>query len=125
MLKTSTHMKGPFFDGRTKKTVSEFRTHAQRDIANSARDMIRRELLVVPKFPTGYYRRHISVLKKGSAYTVHDSGVVYGPWLEGVSERNRTTRFKGYSFFRRAWQRFNKAAGPIAEQILRQYVGRM
>src|SRR5258708_18660687 len=30
--------------------------------------------------------------------------VVYGPWLEGSSDRNRSTRFKGYRLWRKTAQ---------------------
>ena len=32
--------------------------------------------------------------------TIDDSKLIYGPWLEGVSSRNETTRFRGYAVFR-------------------------
>lgn len=56
--------------------------------------------------PTPYYETQVTQQPLGPlTRIVHDRGIVYGPWLEGVSERNRTTRFKGYFAFRRATQR--------------------
>jgi hypothetical protein len=49
---------------------------------------------------------------------VQDGGVIYGPWLEGVGSRNRTTRFKGYFTFRRTTAQLNVRATPIAEELL-------
>ena len=52
---------------------------------------------------TGHYQRSINGKKTGTlSGKIHDSNMVYGPWLEGVSDRNQTTRFKGYFAFRRA-----------------------
>ena len=53
---------------------------------------------------TGNYRRNITPTIAGPMAQIDDNGVIYGPWLEGTSSRNETTRFKGYSTFRRAAQ---------------------
>jgi hypothetical protein len=55
----------------------------------------------------GYLTGHYSDSVHGEmSSTMHalltDSGVTYGPWLEGVSSRNEASRFKGYGMFRRA-----------------------
>jgi hypothetical protein len=56
---------------------------------------------------------------------VTDSGVIYGPWLEGTGSRNRTTRFKGYATFRKAAQELDRRAFRIAAAMLDRYVRRM
>ena len=50
---------------------------------------------------------------------ITDGGEVYGPWLEGTSSRNQSTRFKGYGTFRKTAQYIQKnlrkiIAVPIA-----------
>lgn len=113
--------RGPVFNGEAQRQIQRGTGASERQIADQAKDFIRRDLIVVPRHPTGYYRRHIRVIRAGGRHEVVDSNVVYGPWLEGVSQRNRTTRFKGYAFFRRASQRFSRVAGAIADRILQQY----
>jgi hypothetical protein len=49
--------------------------------------------------PTPYYETQVTSDVHGDERWVHDRGVVYGPWLEGTSRRNRRTRFKGYHAF--------------------------
>lgn len=57
------------------------------------------------RHPTPYYETQlVNQTVQPTLHKVHDRGVVYGPWLEGTSSRNRTTRFKGYSSLRRARQ---------------------
>jgi hypothetical protein len=56
------------------------------------------------RHPTPYYETQIMVEPEGGRWVVHDRGIVYGPWLEGTSSRNQTTRFKGYHALRRALQ---------------------
>ena len=54
---------------------------------------------------TGHYRRNVSGRVETAFGEVKgvltDGGVIYGPWLEGTSSRNMTTRFKGYASFRK------------------------
>jgi hypothetical protein len=47
---------------------------------------------------------------------LHDSGVVYGPWLEGVGRRNKVSRFKGYSSFRKSLQDLEKMGAAEIEK---------
>ncbi len=70
---------------------------------------------------TGHYRRSIHGERVSSMLgRVHDSGVVYGPWLEGVSDKNKAGRFKGYAMFRNATQRLNeKARGVLQKHVAR------
>jgi hypothetical protein len=47
--------------------------------------------------PTGYYTSNIHSEQTGIYNSkLNDNGVVYGPWLEGISSRNQSTSFEGY-----------------------------
>lgn len=56
------------------------------------------------KASKGNYRRNLNARTMDLRGIIHDGGVVYGPWLEGTSGRNQTTRFKGYRSFRQTAQ---------------------
>ena len=56
------------------------------------------------KASLGHYRRSLHQERRDMYGRIDDSGVVYGPWLEGTGSRNLTTRFKGYASFRRTHQ---------------------
>lgn len=73
----------------------------QVEIARYAADMFREAFDDVVVDPSGAYRNAIVAEPRGDHAVVTDSGVVYGPWLEGVASRNERSRFKGYSTFRR------------------------
>jgi len=53
--------------------------------------------------------------------------VIYSAWLEGVSTRNQTTRFKGYSSMRRVAQELQKQVPQVAranvEKAIRELNG--
>lgn len=68
------------------------------------------------KASTGNYRRNIHAVVKDLNGIITDGGVVYGPWLEGTSSRNQTTRFKGYQSFRRTAQYMQKHGKAILEK---------
>lgn len=68
--------------------------------------------------PTGYYNSRVVVDRRTQYRGITDQGVVYGGWLEGVTERNRTTRFKGYWTFRVVAASLNRDALQLVEPIL-------
>lgn len=78
------------------------------------------------KHPTPYYETQIVTERAGGGLVVHDSGVIYGPWLEGTGSRNApVTRFKGYHAFRDAEAAVVARLGMIIEPIMRKWIARM
>ena len=63
----------------------------------------------------GHYRRSLHVVQTNLAGQIDDSGVVYGPWLEGG---RGGTRFRGYGMFRKTATFLNKAIEKIANTHL-------
>lgn len=109
-------LSGPLFDGRLEAAVARAVEEAERDIADYGVLIVREELGHVLRNPTGYYESQIQTDTARSGIEVSDGGVVYGPWLAGSSERNRSTRFKGYQHWRAARQRLQGAAVEIADR---------
>lgn len=120
-----TSINGPLFNGEAQRAIEDFQTEAESTIADYTVNEIQAELGSVLKNPTGYYKSKIQTNRQSDDNIVSDSGVVYGPWLEGVGSRNKSTRFKGYATFRRVTQRISNEVGPIAERVLPKYLGRM
>lgn len=119
---THVNLNGPFFDGRAHNAVGHYLRTAERHVAQEAKAAIDAELPRVLKNPTGNYQRHINVKNRGDHWVVNDRGIIYGPWLEGTGSRNRTTRFKGYSTFRRVRRAIETKAGELAETVLPPYL---
>mgnify|MGYP001615884840 CR=1 FL=1 len=83
--------------------VERFVTDAVAEVGYQALADVHRILDQSIKRPTPYYETQITIdRQRHDRVIVHDRGVVYGPWLEGVSSRNLSTKFKGYHSFRRA-----------------------
>lgn len=116
-------MSGPLFDGRLAHAVDVGIDEAEHDVADAGVNIVRNELAGVLQHPTGHYQSEIQTERAVGDWAVTDGGIVYGPWLAGTSQRNNTTRFKGYSHWRRATQRLQDQAASIAEPVIARRIG--
>jgi hypothetical protein len=114
--------RGPMFTGRTAAALGTYADQVGYKVATFAEDQIRQRLVQVLQHPTGYYQSRITVDRAGPGYRVSDSGVVYGPWLEGTGSRNApVTSFAGYATFRRTKALVDRKAPGIAAELLARY----
>lgn len=122
----SISMRHPILDGRAQRAAGQYADDVQLEIARHTERMVQRQLRAVLRNPTGYYQSNITLERgAGDAWVVHDGGVVYGPWLEGVGSRNSpVTRFPGYATFRRTKALVLRQAPQIAQRAMRRYRGR-
>ena len=74
------------------------------------------------KASTGHYRRNLHATVSNLHGRIDDGGVVYGSYLEGTSSRNQTTRFKGYSSFRRTGQYLEKIKGRTLQKHIEKAI---
>lgn len=118
-------LSGPILDGQAADAVRGFLDDATREVGRVGADDVGLQLIRVLKNPTGFYESNIRWERAQDDMVVHDNKVVYGPWLEGVSSRNQTTRFRGYHTFRLVAQALRRKAPQIAERVLRRYMGRL
>lgn len=125
MSEIMSQARGPLFDGRAAAAIDAFTVDAENAVAEAGVNEVRQTLSGSLKNPTGFYESQIQTERRADTTLVTDGGVVYGPWLEGTSSRNTTTRFKGYAAFRRSVQRVQAQAPRIAEKTLQRYLGRM
>ena len=126
MIETKITCTGPVFDGRAEVVAHQYSEHTQEVIGQEAVNRIRQQLPWMykqsPSTSTGHYESQIQTERQVDDVSVNDSCVVYGPWLEGVSERNKATRFKGYHIFRRISDEMGAGARELAEAELPPYV---
>jgi hypothetical protein len=122
---------GPLLDGRAPAILDNYMRANMGLIAKLAEDAVRQELDVVLRNPTGFYRSQISSATRFNRtathdVVVHDSGVIYGPWLAGTGSRNApVTRFRGYTHWRKAAQRIEKLARQTTVATLSQLVRKL
>lgn len=119
-------VRGPFFD-------HPLRAHEAAILCLDVREEVGRQALAdwhenlsaSIRHPTPYYETQVTVQERGGATVVHDRGVIYGPWLEGVGSRNRTTRFKGYFSLRRAAASTRAKVDYVVRPALERYLAKM
>jgi len=132
---------GPLFDGGADRAVRDYCRDVERRLAEEAARRVRLYLPTQYKYlhgtgevprpevdrgaGPGYYASQVHAEASIEQYRVTDSGVIYGPWLEGVSERNMAYRFPGYHAFRKIASEMNRESGELAEEILPPYLERM
>jgi hypothetical protein len=125
MLAVEVDTSGSIFDGTYGDIINLYVEDLKYEIGLQALADVHEILNARIKHPTPYYETQVTIQRLAGAVVDHDRDIVYGPWLEGISERNRTTHFKGYAAFRKACEAIKPRATEIAYRILDRYVGRL
>lgn len=108
--------RGAMFTAAARPIVDRNVDMAAGTLADEAAERIRNRLRSVLKNPTGRYESSIRTRRDGAVAEVTDSGIIYGPWLEGVSSRNTRSRFKGYATFRRVEDSMRVDAAQVVKR---------
>ncbi len=118
-------VKGPLFDGGWAQGMDVILDEAQQEVAQFALERVQFFLDASIRNPTPYYETQITRQTIGLFEVVHDRGIIYGPWLEGTSRRNQTTKFKGYQSFRKARQVTEARMPAIVDQVVARNMGKL
>ncbi len=118
MIRVEVITTGPYFDGGMKRSVDRGVDEASEKVAQAGVNMVKSRLDNVLVNPTGRYQSQIQTDRSVTGPVVTDGGSVYGPWLEGVSSRNTSSRFKGYATFRKTTAKLEAASSGIADPII-------
>jgi len=116
---------GPMFDARIYRAINNLIEDAQHAVGQAALSEWHMNLDGSIRNPTPYYETQLIAERVGHDVVVHDRGIIYGPWLEGTSSRNQTTRFKGYAAARRSTQAVQERVPSIVARILPSHLARM
>jgi hypothetical protein len=117
---------GPLFDGAAPEIIHAWMDEVKKDIAQEGVNRLRAFVMNKTGRATGHYQSEIqtSTLVAFNDIRIFDP-VVYGPWLEGTSKRNRSTRFKGYRLWRKTAQALNDDATAIADRRMPELVQKL
>lgn len=116
---------GPVIQGRAPGVIKAMARDVEDVLGRQGYAEVMTNLNASIKHPTPYYETQVTVQRQPIGVVVHDRGIVYGPWLEGTSARNKTTRFKGYKSFARGTQKLMARAGALAQQVVDRHLGRL
>lgn len=127
-LNIKTRTSGPLFRGVAKTELDAAMAAVQREVAEYAEFQWQMNMTDSFQNATGRYQSHVGILKRDADLVVNDgypsSGLLYGPWLEGVGTRNQTTRFKGYFAMRRARNSVGQKVAAIAKPIIDAFIAK-
>ena len=135
-LETKINMEGPIFTGGAARKFRGALEGAVKELVEAGEGRLLEQLRPRPAGVflsvaeagprTGNYRRTISIQVNNLNGIITDGGVVYGPWLEGISSRNGAPpRFPGYSTFRRLNDWLNERSKPVFQGHVKSWVRRM
>jgi hypothetical protein len=123
------HASGPLFDGAAEQALAEMLDAIAKAGAQWAEDQLRQVRMDRTGRAHGDFQENLQLVKKNLGWSVPApmiKGVVWGPWLEGVSSRNETTRFKGYRPFAQTRRALRAGkAQEIADEIAQEYIPQM
>lgn len=130
--------KGPWFDRLPKEHVRRVADKVMQEVMEAGEARLNTILRPRPagvflsleqagraRYSTGNYRRNLNSRMEAGEGILSDGGVIYGPWLEGTSSRNQTTRFKGYFSFRQTGQWMQKQVRKIGQRVASRYMGQV
>ena len=120
-LSIRTRLDGALFTPQAHRLFDEYADDLERECAEMALLSIKRTFHRNFQHPTGYYESNVRIHNTSDGQEVWDGGYagpVYGPWLEGVSDRNAATRFKGYHAFRKAAEQLERRIAERGDALL-------
>lgn len=126
-LAVKVHVKplGPLADGSAPGIVHAWADEVKKDIAQEGVNRLRSFAMNKSGRATGRYQSEIQTSNLAFNDIRISDPVVYGPWLEGSSNRNSSTRFKGYRLWRKTAQVLEEDAVKIAEKRMPELVQRL
>lgn len=119
------HVSGPLFTHEADAAIDDFCDELGDQMGRDGVALVRNNLGTVLKHPTGHLQSVIHTVSFGDDDVVTDGDIIYGDWIEGTGERNKTTRFKGYATFRKVTQQLDAKAEAIAARVLPRFLRRM
>lgn len=116
---------GPLFEGRAPEILARFEADARQAIADRGVELLRAVKMDTTGRAHGGFQENLHTVTRGATVAIPGpmiTGVVWTPWLEGVSKRNDSTSFKGYRLFRSTRAQLDREAAGIAEKRLPPYL---
>ena len=124
-VKAYVRVEGPLADGSAEPIIRDWMVNVRQDIAEEGLRQLRSFQMDKTGRATGHYQSQMQASNLSSSDIRIHNPVVYGPWLEGTSKRNRSTRFRGYGLWRKTAQRLQEDAPGIAEKRMPELTARL
>lgn len=112
---------GPIADGRADRALQDWAQNTVKAIADEGVKLLGDFPMNRSGRAKGGFKANLKVLQDGPQARIPAPmvrGVTWGPWLEGTSKRNDSTRFRGYHLFRKTRQELDRRAPDIGQREL-------
>ena len=112
---------GPIADGTASAVLDDWAVNTARVLGEQGEEMLRAFPMNKSGRASGGFQANLHMVQKGPVARITApmiKGVTWGPWLEGTSKRNESTRFKGYGLFRLTQQELQKMAPEVGQAQL-------
>lgn len=117
---------GPLFRADVSPRVHRAVTKIIREVAYEGGRQVQDQLVPGHGYVTGHFRFYVwGKLTRTLHGAVFARDFVKGAWLEGTSSRNQTSRFKGYSMFRKGRDRTDAKVQQIGDAIFKGLVAEL
>lgn len=116
---------GPLADGSAPQIVHAWADEVKKDIAQEGVNRLKSFPMDKTGRATGHYQSEIRTSNLSFNDIRIDDPVVYGPWLQGSSSRNQSTRFKGYRLWTKTAQLLQDDAAQIAEKRMPELIQKL
>ena len=128
-IEVSADISGPITGDAAQVIIHDWMDQVKDDVAEEGVRQLRTWVMDKTGRATGAYQDHLATRH---TITYHDTVIyddwptaVYSPWLEGFSERNRSTRFRGYHLWRITKRRLQSRAGEFAQARKQELIDRL
>lgn len=132
MIAISVSLHGPVAEGYSDTIIDDYVDDMVWEVGAQGLANVNTVLNTSIQNPTPYYETQTTLnwgvfAGAGANVIVHDRGIIYGPWLEGVGSRNfPKTSFKGYHAFEKGAIALNDGqALRVAEAVLTRYMPKL
>lgn len=128
-IRLDCRVSGPLADGRADEASAEWARNTTQRLADEAVDILGSYEMNKSGRSRGNFRSELHERRKSDTLVtvpgMRVPGVTWGPWLEGTTQRNRSTKFKGYHLFRETARQLNQVAPDVAQEELDKVLPKM
>lgn len=113
---------GALADGRAEDAIGEWQERTSQALADEAMKLLGDFPMDKSGRSTGAFRSSLQERRKSQSDVsipgMRIRGVTWGPWLEGTTQRNRSTKFRGYRLFAKTRAELDNMATEIGQREL-------
>ena len=127
-LEVRPEVTGPLANGDAERALQDWAQNTAKALGDEGVKLLAAFPMDKTGRARGGFQANLKVLQDGPQATIPAPmirGVTWGPWLEGTSKRNSSTRFKGYHLFRKTRQQLQKMAPDIGQAELDKIMPRL